>query len=577
MIRISLIILSFTLLLSCGKVDSPENQRFTRFVDAYFESFFHFHPEWGTEAGFHQFDQDLPNFTKAALDSEVTFLRASLDSLQKINFFKLDESNQYDYRILENKTKGNLWDLEKIRNWERNPSHYNLSGYIYTLMIRNFAPLKERLKSVIAREKKIPAALEAAKKNLHNPPRIFTQTAINQFKGGINFFKETVPLAFKAVKDEKLREEFRKVNEKVVKSYEDFIKFLEKELLPASKGDFAIGKENYQKILLYEEMIDTPVDTLLSWGWEELRRTQNEFTKVAAEIDERKNPLEILKEIEKEHPPGDSLIPFTQSLLEDIRQFCMRNIVTIPSEVRCQVTETPEFERELAFASMDAPGAYEQVATEAYYYINPPDPKWNAKKKEDYLSFYNRYNLQNLSVHETYPGHYVQFLWSKSCPSKVRKLTWSGVFSEGWAHYCEQMILDEGYGKEASSPQTFNKMRLAQLQWALIRICRFIVGISLHTKGMTLDQAKDFFKREAYMEEVTAEREAIRGTYDPTYLVYTLGKMEILKLRAEYKKLKGDKFMLKDFHNQLLKNGQPPISIVRQMLLGKKRGGGYDH
>jgi hypothetical protein len=231
------------------------------------------------------------------------------------------------------------------------------------------------------------------------------------------------------------------------------------------------------------------------------------------------------------------------------------------------VAETPEYARSTSFASMDAPGAFERVATEAYYYVTPPDPAWDARRKDEHLSFYNRYSLPIVSIHEVYPGHYYQLLAARQTSSRVRAAFGSASFIEGWAHYCEQMMLDEGFG--GNNP----KLKLAQLQAALSRLCRYLVGLRMHTQGMSYAQGVEFFMREGYMERANAEREARRGTLDPTYLVYTLGKMEILKLREDYRRRMGAAFRLGEFHDQLLAHGSPPIKVLRMALLGKTTGG----
>lgn len=237
-------------------------------------------------------------------------------------------------------------------------------------------------------------------------------------------------------------------------------------------------------------------------------------------------------------------------------------IVTIPSTVLPIVEETPPFERATTFASMDTPGPFEKVAKEAFFNVTLPEASWSKQQVEEHMAGFNRGTIISTAVHEVYPGHYVQFLWLKDAPSKVRKLIGCSSNAEGWAHYSEQMMLDEGYGNGDL------KLRLGQLQDALLRNARYIVGIQMHTGKMTYDQAIDFFVKEGYLTHANGEREAKRGTADPTYLYYTLGKLEILKLREDYKRMKGSAFSLEEFHNSFLKQGFPPIKIVRRAMLG---------
>jgi hypothetical protein len=276
--------------------------------------------------------------------------------------------------------------------------------------------------------------------------------------------------------------------------------------------------------------------------------------------------------LESDHPASDHLLQSFRDTFSSLRGFIQdKHIITIPSPVLPTVEETPPFARALTTASMDTPGPYEKVAKEAYFNVTLPDSNWPKEQVDDYMSGFNRGTIISTAVHETYPGHYVQFLWMKDAPSKVRKLLGSGTNAEGWAHYCEQMMLDEGYGQPgvgARDQREANMLRLGQLQDALLRNARFIVGIKMHTGQMTFDEAKEFFVNQGYQVRSVAEKEAKRGTSDPTYLVYTLGKLQIMKLREDYKKMKGDQFSLEEFHNTFMRQGFPPIKIVRQALLG---------
>jgi hypothetical protein len=284
---------------------------------------------------------------------------------------------------------------------------------------------------------------------------------------------------------------------------------------------------------------------------------------LAEEIAPGRGITYALRQLASDHPTADGLVGDARSELNRIRAFVRtQNILTPPPSENLIVAETPEYARSLSFASMDTPGPFERVATEAYYYLTPPDQNWNAQQREEHLSHYNRYSLPITSIHEVYPGHYYQLLKLQQQPSRVRKTFGAASFVEGWAHYSEQMMLDEGFG--GNNP----RFRLAQLNAALLRLCRYVVGLRLHTQGMTYNEAVDFFMREGHQERVNAEREARRGTADPTYLVYTLGKMEILRLREEWRSRLGQSFNLGEFHDRLLSYGMPPIKVIRQAMLG---------
>jgi uncharacterized protein (DUF885 family) len=421
------------------------------------------------------------------------------------------------------------------------------------------------MRSVIAREQQVPSALQAARKVLDDPPRIYTEIAIEQLPGNIDFFQSTVPDALKDVQDQELRKQFEQSNAGVIAALREYQKFLQDDLLKRSNGNFAIGAENYKLKLASEEMVDIPLGRLLEIGYAQLHRDQQAFAETAHRIDPAKKPLDVLADVERDHPSAQELIPSAQKMLDGLRQFLVdHKIITVPGGAQATVVETPPFMRATTFASMDTPGPYEAKAAEAYYNITLPDPSWSKEKQEEYLQGYNYPLTSNVSVHEVWPGHYTQFLWLKNNPqlSKVRKLTSANTNAEGWAHYSEQMILDEGYGN--GDP----RLRLAQLVDALLRDVRYIVGIRMHTQGMTMDQSKEFFVREGYQQPVVGEMETKRGTSDPTYLYYTLGKLEILKLREDYRRKMGDRFSLQEFHDRFIKSGSPPIKIVRREMLG---------
>jgi len=329
---------------------------------------------------------------------------------------------------------------------------------------------------------------------------------------------------------------------------------MRKELLPASTGDFALGPDTFRRKVALDEGIDLPVDELLRRGYDLMRSTQDQLKGLAGD-----RPVKtLLKETSRQHPAGDRLIPETQAILDRLKAWASE-VTSVPADAACRVQETPAFRRSLSFASMEVPGPFEKVARDAYYSITLPEPSWSTDRQEQHLSFFNKYSLPLISVHEAFPGHYTQFLQVQNVPSKVRRAFGCASFSEGWAHYCEQLYADQ-------NPDP--SLRLHQLQLALVRICRYVAGIEMHAKGMSLDQAVELFVNEGYMERVAAEREARRGTADPTYLVYTLGKHEILNLRDEYRSRTGAS--LKAFHDELLRTGYPPIPIARRILFRER-------
>jgi uncharacterized protein (DUF885 family) len=537
----------------------------SKLVDGFFEQYFKLNPTQGTAAGFHEYDSDLEDYSRKGIDNEIAFAHDYLRRLENFDSSVLPLEGRQDYQLVANTLKSRLLELEDIRSWEKNPDRYSsgLTQSAFVIMSRKFAPPEKRLRSLIEREKAMPGVLVAAKENLRNPPRIYTEVAIQQLPGIVSFFRDDVPEAFHDVHDQPLHSEFRASNTAVITALEDYQKFLKETLLPRSQGDFRIGAENYRKKLLYDEMVDIPEDRLLQIGYDDLRRNQQWFKKVASQLDPKKTPDQIRTELQQDHPAPDQLLPAFRDDLTGIRQYIVdKQIVTIPSPVPPIVQETPPFARALTFASMDTPGPYESVAKEAFFNVTLPEHDWPKQRTESFMGQFNRATMIAVAVHEVYPGHYVQFLWVPSAPSKVRKLLGCGSNAEGWAHYSEQMMLDEGYGN--GDP----RLRLGQLLDALLRDARYIVGISMHTGKMTFDEAVEFFQREGYQTQSVAEVETKRGTSDPTYLVYTLGKLEIMKLREDYRTKMKDSFSLRQFHDTFLRQGFPPVKIVRETMLG---------
>jgi uncharacterized protein (DUF885 family) len=533
-----------------------------RFFD---EVLFHYDPAQGTAQGFHQYDAMLPSWSRSEVQEEIEALKKWDAQIRGFGGRGLSDSVAADRELMLAQIEGSILNLETIRMWEKNPDNYSsyITNAIFVVMSRKFAPAEERLKSVIGRERLIPQMFASARENLKNPPRVYTEVALEQLPGIVSFFEKDVPLAFRQVRDPQLEAEFRKSNRGVIDTLRAYESWIKSDLLPRSNGDFRIGAENYRRKLLYDEMVDLPLDRLIEIGYQDLRRNQAEFRRVSMQIDPKKTPQQVLQELENDHPAADQLLPAFRKVLGSLREFIeSHHIVTIPSRVLPVVEETPPFMRALTTASMDTPGAYERVAKEGFFNVTLPEPGWTHKQVEEYLEDFNHGTIISTAAHEVYPGHYAQFLWVQQLTNKVRKLMGCSSNAEGWAHYGEQMMLDEGYVAGDL------KARLGQLQDALLRDARYIAGIQMHTGKMTRGQAVELFVNEGYQPRPIAEKEAKRGTSDPTYLVYTLGKLEILKLREDYRKKMGPRFSLQEFHDAFMKQGTPPIKLVRRVLLG---------
>jgi len=552
-------------------------QQFEKVSNDYFDQvYFHYAPTSGTLVGYHQYDGQLEDFSRKNIDAEIVQLKDFQNRLEAIHPDQspADFVPRSDREIVIGNIRSELLTLETIRPWEKNADNYSstCANGAFTLMERKFASPDERLRSLIAREKQMPTLLAEARVNLKNPPLVYTKIAIEQLPDIITFFEHDVPLAFADATDPATKAEFAQTNAAVIAALTSYLGWLKTDLLPRSNGDFRIGADAFSKKLSYDEMVDIPLDKLLEIAWADIRKNQAHFKQVASELEPTKSPADVVLELGQNHPAPDHLLDAFRATFDGLVSFIRsHHIVTIPSDVRPIVEETPAFMRATTFASMDTPGPYETHATEAYFNVTLPDPKMTPAEVEGFMHSFNVGTVISTAVHEAYPGHYIQFLWLPQAPSRVRKLLGANTDVEGWAHYTEQMMLDEGYGQPGAGAKDEREskfLRLGQLQDALLRNARFIVGIEMHTGKMTMEQAEEFFQKEGYQSKETAVVETKRGTGDPTYLYYTLGKLQIMKLREDLKKKQGAAFSLQQFHDDFLKQGFPPIKIVREALLG---------
>jgi uncharacterized protein (DUF885 family) len=544
---------------------------FQQIGDDYLKGYLDWHPQNAVALGFHEYDSKLSDYSKASLGNELKRLKDFEQKLSAIDASSLSPKMFYDFRILLLAIKNEIFDFEDEKIYSHNPMTYAGLIDVNLYIKRNYAPLEQRLQSVIAIEKKAPALFAAAKENLDDSlPKPYIETAIAITQGTVEFLKGDLQTALKEVKNDSLMNLFKASNDSAIKAMNGFVSWLQKEKIPKANGHYAIGRENYQKMLLYNEDITMSPEKILEIGLTELKKEQERFNSAAKIIDPTKKPIDIYHAVQQEHPTAGSLIPDTKKHLEIIRKFLIdKNIITMPSEVRVQVKETPQYARATSTASMDVPGPFEK-ATEAYYYITPVDPKWTEQQKKDWLSQFDYYTTDNVTVHEAYPGHYTQFLHlNASGATKIEKIFGSYAFVEGWAHYCEKMMIDEGFGNNGDSIEAA-KYRLTQSGDALLRICRLCVSEKMHCEGMTVDEGTKFFMDNWYQGDKPSRQEAIRGTFDPGYLFYTVGKLEILKLRDDYKNQEGNNFSLKKFHDQVLDNGMPPVKFLRELMLKDK-------
>ncbi len=545
---------------------------FQKLSQVYLKGWMDWRPQSAVALGFHMYDTMVTDYSKLSIEAEINRL-VNIDSIMgALDTTALNAQDWYDYRILRSEIQNELWGFRDVRFFYANPMTYAGAIDVNTYIKRNFAPLDNRVRSLIAVENRIPEIYMDAKANLDDSlAKPLIDMAIEVAEGNASFMKGDLLTALKDLKDPGLMAAFKKSNDQAVAATEDYVKFLKTEKLPKSNNKYAIGEANYRKMLLNVEMLTLSPDSVLSIGMTELKREQDVFNLSAHIINPNKAPIDVYKDLEKEHPTADSLIPTTRKHLETIRQYLIdHKICSMPSEVRIQVKETPPYARATTTASCDVPGPFETKANEAYYYVTPVDPKWTLQQQEDWLSTFNYYTTDVVTIHEAYPGHYTQFLHlNASKATDLEKIFSSYAYVEGWAHYTEKMMLDEGYGNNGDSI-TAAKYRMAQSGDALLRICRLCCSIQLHCKGISVDSATHFFMRNWYQGDKPSRQEALRGTFDPGYLFYTVGKLEILKLRADYQKQEGANYSLKTFNDALMDNGMPPIRLLRERLLKDK-------
>ncbi len=556
------------------------DREFREFANEFIFGYLNFNPATAVQLGFHQYDGKSRIPTIENIQTEIRWLRQMDARLAQLNSLKLSPEARLEYRLLKTGINNQLFGPIETEGYKKNPMGYAGAIGVDIYVKRDFAPLEKRVRSIITIEDKAPQIFEAARRNLEaSLAKPYVETAIEVAKGSADFLGKDLRTALKDLKDATLLADFNRANDRAIAELKSFGEYLEKEKLPKAHENYAIGREKYIKMLRGAELIDLTPEAVLEIGLKRLKYEQDQFNATAKLIDPSKPAIEVFKAIQKDHPTAESLIPDTKKNLEAIRQFLTdHKVISMPSNVRARVEETPQFARATSFASMDTPGPFETKATEAFYYVTPVEPEWGEKQKDEWLTAFNYYTTDVVSIHEAYPGHYTQFLHlNASGASKLQKILNSYAFVEGWAHYSELMLLDEGFGatsaQNGAQPDELRaaKYRLAQLDESLLRLCRLCVSIKMHCQGMTVEQATKFFVENCYYEEKPAHSEAVRGSFDPGYLFYTVGKLEFLKLRADYQKQEGAKFSLQKFHDELLSHGAPPIRLLRELMLKDRK------
>jgi uncharacterized protein (DUF885 family) len=549
-------------------------------AEEYIRGYLAARPLQATALGFHEYDGRVNEDTRLAIDAELARLHRFDDRLTRFDPAKLGQRAAIDLRLLQTAVKKELFFIQDLAVYDRNPMTYARAIDVGVYAKRKYAPIEDRVRSIIVVENQAPNIMIAAKTNLAEVlPKPYVELAIQTARGAAEFLKKDLVDGLADLKDETLRGTFLQSNRRAAAALTEYAAWLEKEKLPKATPEFAIGEEKYRRFLAETELVDMPPAKLLEIGLAELKKEQEVFAEAAKKIDETRPPDVVFKQIQSDHPTGANLVPEIAKRLDSVKKFVSdRKLVTISSEAKVQVKETPQDRRATSFAAMDTPGPFEKRGSESYFYVTPPENDWTELEKEQWLTCFNYFTSDLVSIHEVYPGHYVQFLHlNSSKASKAEKVFGATSFVDGWAHYCEKMMVDEGFGgavpgAKASEDevQRAAKYRMVQAQAAMVRLCRLCVSIQMHTQGMSVEDATKFFQENCYYEEKPARTEAMRGTFDIGYFSYTLGKLQILKLRNDYQAQEGQAFSLKKFHDELLNHGMLPIRLLREVMLKDK-------
>jgi uncharacterized protein (DUF885 family) len=527
------------------------------------------HPTYATLDGVHTHDDLLEDFSRPAVEAEAHALSGYLRRLGDINPDGLTAIERLEHGMLAPHLRSRMFELEEVRTWERNPQYYAdiIATSLASQALFTHAPASERARRVLSKLRQTPRLIQAARDNVKDPPGIFVKVGIETMRGVLTFIEQDLPRAFSNVDDLHLLGDLADAQAEALQAVGAYVESLEKEIAPRARASFRLGREKFEQKVKLDEGLSVPVDRLLAIATRELKVTQEAFKRVAGRMNGG-DPLETWARTKAGHPAPGELVAIGRDQLDELKTYLERQaLITLPPGEPITVAPTPEFYR-WSFASMWTPGPFESKPSRAYYYLTDVDRSWPEDRQQEHLRDYNYPTLWSISIHEVYPGHFLHYQHLRRVESKARKsiMFAPASFVEGWAHYCEQMMIEAGFGRDDHG------VELGQLAEALIRLVRFIVGIRLHAEDLSVEQGVRLFREEAYMEEASARREAERGTFDPTYLVYSVGKLMLLKLRQDYKQQQGKAFSLRTFHDTLLGNGTAPFWVHRRLMLGAENG-----
>lgn len=529
----------------------------------------HYEAEWSakpsdaTSAGIHRYDTRLDDVSLPFIARQAARLHRERAALTALDVSTLPQREQDDRDILVAVIDRELIDAERIQPFRRMPDSYVslATESLYGLIDRDFAPLPVRMRAVIARERQIPALLALAEKQLADVPPVFLEIAREDLAGSFDFVGKNVPAAFASVTDTTLQTQLKATTQTTLAAlarYRDFLNGLK------ATGQFALGADT-MRAMLATDLVDLPLDRIVDAGKAQLRKDQADFVAAERMVDPA-HPDQALAAVREDHPTAENLNRTVLDQLKQAQDFVVsRNLLHLPSMSLPEVLDTPGFERSLITAATEWPGPFETHATTSFYYVTPIDPHLGARQAQEALEDFNRPALLNITVHEAMPGHFVQGLYLRANPqwSLVRRASASYATTEGWAHYTEQMMIEQGF--DQANP----KLHLMQLQDALLRDCRFLAAFGMHAQGMSLADATTMMQHECHQSSVAAYKEARRGTADPQYYAYTLGKLMILHLRDDMRAHQGSTFSLAAFHDGLLGAGLVPMKIIRREMTGE--------
>ncbi|NIM00385.1 MAG: DUF885 family protein [Acidobacteria bacterium] len=563
--------LACTVSAACGGGDAvhPDRQRFEDLAQEFLPWYLSLDPVRATELGVHDWDNRLPDLSRETIAITVDAWRGWLIRLEEIPREHLRGDAYFDHRVLEYGIRAALLELEEVAAWRRNPNHYNslAARGVATLIDREFAPLDVRVAALRGRLGQLPSLLAAARDNLHDVPPVWVDLALRNVAGTASFLQNDVPDSLALQGLERLPDDtvvgLQEDLGRAVEEVRRFETWLRDELRPRAHGEFRLGPDLFRRKLLYEEHFDIDLEALRRMNEEAIADYRAWVEREAERVDPDAEAADVMARITGRYPASDELIETASGYVEQAREFIRsRELVTLPSDDLPVIRPTPEFARS-GFASMSTPGPFESNATIAYYNITLVDPEWSERQQAEHLTYFNYPGLLGVSIHEVMPGHFVQLLYRQQVPTDLRKVFMPSSLIEGWAHYTEQMMIDEGFGDAIPGA------RLGQLRRALQRHARWHVGMAMHVSGESILDAADQFADIAYFARFPALRETQRGTYNPTFLYYALGRMEILRLREDYRaylESRGETFSIREFHDTVLRMGLP-IPLIRAVLI----------